>query len=41
VNLLARYGLVTKAEVAILETEEAFVVSLPLIKTSLHEGIDH
>jgi hypothetical protein len=41
VNLLARYGLVTKAEVAISETEEAFVVSLPLIKTSLHEGIDH
>jgi LytS/YehU family sensor histidine kinase len=41
VNLLSRYSLVTKAEVEISETGESFVVNLPLIKTSLYEGIDH
>jgi LytS/YehU family sensor histidine kinase len=41
VNLLSRYSLVTKTEVEIAEMPEAFVVSLPLIKKSPHEGVDY
>ena len=41
VNLFTRYSLVTDVEVQIEETTEAFVVNLPLIKTSPYEGIDH
>ena len=41
VNLLSRYALVTKDEVTISETSEAFVVNLPLIKAGLYESTNH
>ena len=41
VNLLSRYQIVTDAEVEISETQEAFVVNLPLIKTSIYEGVNN
>jgi len=41
VNLVTRYSFVTNDEIEIVETNVAFVVSLPLIKSSLYEGIDH
>jgi hypothetical protein len=41
VNLFSRYQLITTAELEISETDDAFIVTLPLIQTGIYEGIDH
>ena len=41
VNLFSRYQLITSAELEISETEQAFIVTIPLIQTGIYEGVDH
>lgn len=40
VNIMAKYRLLGEKEVVILKTDDHFKVSLPLIKTGIHEAVD-
>lgn len=39
-NIISKYRLLGQPEVIVLKTPETFIVTLPLIKTTIHEDID-
>ena len=40
-NIISKYGLLTDEDVEITETEKEFIVTLPLLKKDVYDGISH